>query len=124
MTPDSTRRLLMYKQACLNAKWRLFTKRCSDVNHSRYIVQYQRYQEEAGMLNFNLSRSERNIYVRRFTQRWTFTGTMTTCIHCNVMMWYDEKVCGGRNHEPHFRICCHFGQVRLTPLPAPPPLLI
>ena len=61
--------------------------------------------------------------MRKFTHRWTFTRTMTTCIHCNAMMWYDEKVRSGRNHEPRFRICCHFGQVRLAPLPAPPPLL-
>ena len=123
MPPDSTRRRLKHKQARLNAKWRLFTKRNRDVNHPTYIAQYQRYQEEARMLNFTLSRSGRNTLVRKFTHRWTFTGTMTTCIHCNAMMWYDEKVRGGRNHEPRFRICCHFGQVRLAPLPAPPPLL-
>jgi len=85
MAPDSTRRLLRYKQARLNARWRLFTKRCRDINHPRYVVQYHQYQEEAIMLNFNLSRSGRNIYGRRFTQRWTFTQTMTTFII--VMQW-------------------------------------
>ena len=124
MPPDSTRRWLKHKQARLIAKWRLFTKRNRDVNHPTYIAQYQRYQEEARRLNFTLSRSGRNTLVRKFTHRWTFTGTMTTCIHCNATRWYDEKVRGGRNHEPRFRICCHFGQVRLTPLPTPPPLLI
>ena len=48
---------------------------------------------------------------------------MTNCAYYNATMWYDEKMNGGRNHEPPCRILCHFGQVRLAPLPTPLPLL-
>ena len=39
------------------------------------------------------------------------------------MMWYDEMDANRRSGPPRFNICCHYGQVRLDPLPLPPPLL-
>jgi len=117
------RKQLRYKEARLNARWRLLTKRCRDVNDQCYISQRQRFDYEARLWNVSMSHSGRNPTTRRFEQHWSFTGTMVTCSDCNAMMWYDEIPRGRRSGPPCFHTYCHYGQVRLDPLPAPPPLL-
>ena len=120
---EYTRKRLRYKEARLNARWRLFTRRCPNVNDPHYISQCQRYENEARLWNISLSRSGRNYTTRRFEERWSFTRTMLTCSDCNAMIRYDEMPKNQRSGPPRFNICCHYGQVRLDPLPAPAPLL-
>ena len=48
---------------------------------------------------------------------------MVPCSDCNAMMWYNEMLRGRGSGPPRFNTCCHYGQVRLDSLPAPPLVL-
>ena len=101
---ESTRKRLRCNEARLNVRWRLFTRRCPNVNEPHYISQCQCYEDEGQLWNVSLSCSGGNSTTRRFEERWSFVGTMLPCSDCNVMMC----------DRPQVRGCCSVDQSRPT----------
>ena len=62
----------------------------SKFNNPRYIMQRERYVDEARLWNLSLLCSGRNSTTKKFEQCRSFTGPMLPCTDCNTMVWYDE----------------------------------
>lgn len=64
----------------------------------------------------------RRPYVEASITPATFGAMNILCSHCNALHWLAERTSSSVT-RPEFGVCCHHGQVRLDPLPPPPPEL-